>query len=318
MGDFISLLLGRRQLKDYLQRQYFDQTQVTDALAAWFAAPFARSYLKDAGAEPAQLRRVARGGAGAPGGLPGAGALGRAGPAASRPGGRDFAQALPQGSCRWCPTAAAWSTPRSPSFLPSASRRFCASWRSPRPTEVLPYPAALRLRERRVNPCRWICRWAISSRCAKQHPCGGGRWRIIRVGADIKIRCLGCGRLVMMDRPTFEKRMKKSCSERPEGARNDREKGICSTHTTASTHRRRRKRRRRNPVMELLSWVVPIALAVVVALVVRTYVFEFVAAGGAPACSRGWRPGGALRQQAGLPAPRPQRRRGGDHRLPRL
>ncbi|MGI6200512.1 MAG: alpha/beta fold hydrolase [Christensenellales bacterium] len=47
VGDFISLLLGQRQLKDYLQRQYFDQTQVTDALAARFAAPFARSYLKD-------------------------------------------------------------------------------------------------------------------------------------------------------------------------------------------------------------------------------------------------------------------------------
>ncbi|MGI6200511.1 MAG: DUF951 domain-containing protein [Christensenellales bacterium] len=51
----------------------------------------------------------------------------------------------------------------------------------------------------------------------KQHPCGESRWRIIRVGADIKIRCLGCGRLVMMDRPTFEKRMKKLL-ERPEGS----------------------------------------------------------------------------------------------------
>ena len=56
-------------------------------------------------------------------------------------------------------------------------------------------------------------------------------------------------------------------------------KDLQHTHT-APTHRKRRKRRRRNPVMELLSWVVPIALAVVVALVVRTYVFEFVAVKG--------------------------------------
>lgn len=47
VGDFVSLLLGPGQLRDYLSRQYFDQTQVTDALVARFAAPFAHSYLKD-------------------------------------------------------------------------------------------------------------------------------------------------------------------------------------------------------------------------------------------------------------------------------
>ena len=43
----------------------------------------------------------------------------------------------------------------------------------------------------------------------KKHPCGSDRWVVIRVGADIKIRCKGCGRLVMLERPEFEKRMKK-------------------------------------------------------------------------------------------------------------
>jgi len=43
----------------------------------------------------------------------------------------------------------------------------------------------------------------------KQHPCGNDIWRIIRVGADIKIKCVQCGRIVMMDRATFEKRVKK-------------------------------------------------------------------------------------------------------------
>ena len=41
----------------------------------------------------------------------------------------------------------------------------------------------------------------------KTHPCD--KWTVIRVGADIKIRCSGCGRIVMMDRADFTKRMKK-------------------------------------------------------------------------------------------------------------
>lgn len=43
----------------------------------------------------------------------------------------------------------------------------------------------------------------------KKHPCGGDRWTVIRVGADIKIRCQGCDRIVMLERPEFEKRCKK-------------------------------------------------------------------------------------------------------------
>ena len=37
----------------------------------------------------------------------------------------------------------------------------------------------------------------------KTHPCGSDKWTVIRVGADIKIRCTGCDRVVMMDRPDF-------------------------------------------------------------------------------------------------------------------
>ncbi len=46
----------------------------------------------------------------------------------------------------------------------------------------------------------------------KTHPCGSDQWHIIRVGADIKIKCIGCGRIVMMDRAEFVKRMKKLLS----------------------------------------------------------------------------------------------------------
>ena len=43
----------------------------------------------------------------------------------------------------------------------------------------------------------------------KPHPCGGDLWTVTYVGADVKMRCEKCGRVVMLDRPTFEKRLKK-------------------------------------------------------------------------------------------------------------
>ena len=52
----------------------------------------------------------------------------------------------------------------------------------------------------------------------KEHPCGSGTWQIIRIGADIKIKCEGCGRIVMLDRPTFDKRLKKVLSRNAEDA----------------------------------------------------------------------------------------------------
>ena len=43
----------------------------------------------------------------------------------------------------------------------------------------------------------------------KGHPCGENKWEIIREGADIKLKCLGCSRIAMIDRPTLVKRIKK-------------------------------------------------------------------------------------------------------------
>ena len=42
----------------------------------------------------------------------------------------------------------------------------------------------------------------------KQHPCGSKEFEVIRLGADIKIKCVGCGRIVMLPRVKF-KRSKK-------------------------------------------------------------------------------------------------------------
>lgn len=43
----------------------------------------------------------------------------------------------------------------------------------------------------------------------KPHACGENEWTIIRVGADVKIRCNACGRIVMLDREEFIKKSKK-------------------------------------------------------------------------------------------------------------
>ena len=45
----------------------------------------------------------------------------------------------------------------------------------------------------------------------KPHPCASKSklFKIIRLGADIKIQCIGCGNIIMMPRHDFEKRMKK-------------------------------------------------------------------------------------------------------------
>jgi len=42
----------------------------------------------------------------------------------------------------------------------------------------------------------------------KVHPCGEDRWKVIRLGADIKIECLGCGRQVMLTRRKLARSVK--------------------------------------------------------------------------------------------------------------
>ncbi|MBO6060862.1 MAG: DUF951 domain-containing protein [Clostridia bacterium] len=43
----------------------------------------------------------------------------------------------------------------------------------------------------------------------KPHACGCSEWEIVRTGADVKIKCAGCGRLVMLDRGDFIRAAKK-------------------------------------------------------------------------------------------------------------
>ncbi len=42
----------------------------------------------------------------------------------------------------------------------------------------------------------------------KAHPCGSHEWKVLRIGADFRLKCLGCDRQVMMPRVQAEKLIK--------------------------------------------------------------------------------------------------------------
>ena len=43
----------------------------------------------------------------------------------------------------------------------------------------------------------------------KKHPCGGDVWEIVRTGADFKLKCSPCGRVVMLTADQFRKAVKR-------------------------------------------------------------------------------------------------------------
>ena len=43
----------------------------------------------------------------------------------------------------------------------------------------------------------------------KTHACGGNEWLIVRTGADVKIKCLKCGRAIFVSSDQVEKMTKK-------------------------------------------------------------------------------------------------------------
>ena len=47
----------------------------------------------------------------------------------------------------------------------------------------------------------------------KAHPCGSTQWEILRVGKDIKLKCLGCGHELMLPRSKAEKSNRKILTE---------------------------------------------------------------------------------------------------------
>ncbi len=49
-------------------------------------------------------------------------------------------------------------------------------------------------------------------RLRKSHPCGGSDWEVVRLGADIGLRCLKCSHRVLIDRAVLERRIKQFVS----------------------------------------------------------------------------------------------------------
>ena len=52
---------------------------------------------------------------------------------------------------------------------------------------------------------RWIYEVGDIVKLNKPHPCGSYEWEILRVGADFRLKCVGCGRQVMTERKMVEK-----------------------------------------------------------------------------------------------------------------
>lgn len=48
----------------------------------------------------------------------------------------------------------------------------------------------------------------------KAHPCGSFVWEILRTGVDLKLRCEGCGHMVMVPRSKIEKNIKEILGEK--------------------------------------------------------------------------------------------------------
>ncbi len=48
----------------------------------------------------------------------------------------------------------------------------------------------------------------------KAHPCGTNKWEVVRVGADIKIKCMNCNHTVMLPRVEFNRKLKKVLEEK--------------------------------------------------------------------------------------------------------
>ena len=56
-------------------------------------------------------------------------------------------------------------------------------------------------------------------RLKKKHPCGSYEWEVVRLGADIGLRCVKCRHRVLLDRSTLERRVKSVTS--PSGPSDD-------------------------------------------------------------------------------------------------
>jgi len=55
----------------------------------------------------------------------------------------------------------------------------------------------------------------------KKHPCGSDMWEVLRIGCDFKIRCVGCGHVIMDSRFKIEKNIKNITNTKSGGNENE-------------------------------------------------------------------------------------------------
>ncbi len=71
--------------------------------------------------------------------------------------------------------------------------------------EVIPQAYRYAMRQKRGN-----MQFEIGDivKLKKKHPCGSHEWEVLRVGADFRLKCLGCGHQIMIARKLVEKNVK--------------------------------------------------------------------------------------------------------------
>ena len=63
-------------------------------------------------------------------------------------------------------------------------------------------------------------------RTKKQHPCGSKLWEITRVGVDFKLKCLGCGHTIMLERPKALKMIVRKVEKEEQDAKKKKDRFI--------------------------------------------------------------------------------------------
>lgn len=54
-----------------------------------------------------------------------------------------------------------------------------------------------------------VCKIGDILQLKKKHPCGSSEWKVLRIGADFRLECVGCRHVIMIPRPQLEKNVKK-------------------------------------------------------------------------------------------------------------
>lgn len=68
---------------------------------------------------------------------------------------------------------------------------------------------------------RWTYEVGDVVKLKKPHPCGSHEWEILRVGADFRLKCMGCGRQVMTERKMVEKNARALTKKQTQGKKDE-------------------------------------------------------------------------------------------------